>query len=144
MNTRMTIWFIWFLTGMGTDLRPTYAVEHDPKVLQAIRMKESSGGVNLYGDWNGSRYLAVGPLQIQEIMVDEVNRISKGKRFTLQDRMNEAKSAEMFWIYADHYRSKTAEQIARRWNGGPSGDKRKSTRIYWNEVRIILSRLTGQ
>jgi hypothetical protein len=29
----------------------------------------------------------------------------------------------------------TTEQLARRWNGGPAGDRKSATEAYWNKVK---------
>jgi hypothetical protein len=94
-----------------------------------------------------SRDGSVGIVQIKSVMVKEVNRICemKGieKRFTLADRKNKEKSEEMFWIYQKFYNpninlndisKKEMELIARKWNGGPQGHKKKATKKYWNKV----------
>ena len=94
-----------------------------------------------------SRDGSVGIVQIKSVMVKEVNRICqmKGieKRFTLADRKNKKKSEEMFWIYQKFYNpninlndisEKEMELIARKWNGGPQGHKKKATKKYWNKV----------
>ena len=94
-----------------------------------------------------SRDGSVGIVQIKSVMVKEVNRICqmKGieKRFTLADRKNRKKSEEMFWIYQKFYNpninfndisEKEMELIARKWNGGPQGHKKKATKKYWNKV----------
>lgn len=80
-------------------------------------------------------------------MVKEVNRICKiegiNKRFTLEDRKNPKKSEEMFWIFQGFYHPeidmdslslKDAESLARTWNGGPNGNRIKSTKKYWHKV----------
>lgn len=90
---------------------------------------------------------SVGIVQIKSVMVKEVNRICqmKGieKRFTLADRKNKKKSEEMFWIYQKFYNpninlndisEQEMELIARKWNGGPQGHKKKATKKYWNKV----------
>lgn len=90
---------------------------------------------------------SAGTVQIRPIMVREVNRILKikgsDKRYTLQDRFNDLKSREMFWIYQnfyhpnidwDHISLVELERMARRWNGGPDGDKKPSTIKYWHKV----------
>lgn len=94
-----------------------------------------------------SRDGSVGIVQIKSVMVKEVNRICqiKGieKKFTLADRKNKEKSEEMFWIYQKFYNphinyndisKKEMELIARKWNGGPQGHKKKATIKYWNKV----------
>lgn len=94
-----------------------------------------------------SRDGSVGIVQIKSVMVKEVNRICqiKGieKKFSLADRNNKEKSKEMFWIYQKFYNpdinlndisEKEMELIARKWNGGPNGHRKKATKKYWNKV----------
>jgi hypothetical protein len=94
-----------------------------------------------------SRDGSVGYVQIKSVMVKEVNRICeiKGieKKFTLADRNNKTKSEEMFWIYQKFYNpninvndisEREMELIARKWNGGPNGHKKRATQKYWNKV----------
>lgn len=105
------------------------------QLIAAIIQVESSGNDRAIGD----KGTAVGPLQIRPILVDDVNRIVGEKRFTLTDRTDRAKSIEMFRIYSRHYSfGKTDEVIARRWNGGPSGDRKSGTLKYWRKVQSAL------
>ena len=86
---------------------------------------------------------AVGCLQIRPIMVREVNRILKRQgedyRFKMKDRWDRERSLEMFWVWKDyHHPNSTNEVIARNWNGGPNGYKKKSTEKYWEKVNRCL------
>jgi hypothetical protein len=106
----------------------------------AIVAVESGGNVNAIGD-NGK---AVGPAQIWEITVKDVNRIA-GTRYTSNDRRDLTKSAEIFRIYTDHYGRKygwpvTDEVRAKVWNGGPNGPKKSATSTYWRKVSAKLKR----
>ena len=71
-------------------------------------------------------------------MVDDVNRILKRRgallRYTYNDRWDERKSKEMFDIFCTYYGLKTAEEMARCWNGGPRGINNPSTLSYWDKV----------
>lgn len=89
---------------------------------------------------------AVGVLQIRPIMVREVNRVlkkmDKKERYTLQDRWSLAKSVEMFNIIRDyHHKDSSYETIARCWNGGRRGDRKKSTLVYWERVQIQINNI---
>lgn len=90
---------------------------------------------------------SLGIVQILPVMVKEVNRICKmkgiNKSFTLQDRLNPDKSEEMFWIFQNFYNPNInwetitmsdMEIIARKWNGGPNGHKKRATKHYWKKV----------
>ena len=74
------------------------------------------------------------------------NRILKKKgnkkRFKLKDRFNRLKSINMFTVWKDYHHSQdNLETIARNWNGGPRGYKRKQTLKYWAKVQIALKEL---
>ncbi len=75
-------------------------------------------------------------------MLREVNRILRrqksDKRFSLEDRWDCGLSKEMFYIWRNyHHEDSSDEVIARNWNGGPRGWKKKSTLKYWNKVKSI-------
>ncbi len=98
---------------------------------------ESGGRANAVGD--GGR--AVGILQIHAGLVADVNRIA-GRHFTLADRLDPQKSAEMCRIYLSHYATKarlghepTMQDMARIWNGGPAGWRKGATLGYWQRVK---------
>ena len=81
---------------------------------------------------------AVGVLQIRPIMVREVNRLLKENKYTLADRWSKSKSIEMFNVIKDHTTNPTNEILARNWNGGWNGYKKKSTLKYWQKVKRKL------
>lgn len=110
-------------------------------LIAAIIHVESRGNDSAVGD-NGK---AVGCLQIHPIMVREVNRLLAKydipTTYTLEDRYSRDKSIEMFNIVSEEYYCcedytfmEYAEIVARRWNGGPRGDKKRSTIKYWDKV----------
>ena len=79
-------------------------------------------------------------------MVREVNRLLAKydipTTYTLEDRYSREKSIEMFNIISEEYYccedytfTDYVEIVARRWNGGPRGDKKRSTIKYWNNVQ---------
>jgi soluble lytic murein transglycosylase-like protein len=104
-------------------------------VRTAIEHVESGGDANAVGD-NG---LAVGILQIHPTMVEDVNRILGAKEYTLADRLDVERSREMFAVYTNHYTPcLDAEKVARRWNGGPRGDRKRATVKYWRKVSKAL------
>lgn len=83
---------------------------------------------------------SAGPLQIKAVLVKDVNRILARRgdtlRFNLKDRFDREKAIQMFWIYQSFYgnKSDSYETMARRWNGGPNGPKKKATIKYWKKV----------
>ena len=114
-------------------------------LVDAIIYVESRGNDSAIGD----RGKAVGCLQIHPICVREVNRILRkhksNLRYSLSDRYSRIKSIQMFNIIAEQYWCceygtfmQFAEIVARRWNGGPLGDRKKATIKYWNKVKPHL------
>ena len=102
-------------------------------LLLAIIMVESSGRPDAV---NGD---AVGILQIRPIMVKDCNRILKAPVFSLEDRWDPEASQEMFRIYTNHYsHGQSAEVIARRWYGGPRGETKQASEVYWQKVQNQL------
>lgn len=115
------------------------------KVRTAIEIYESNRNEAAFKEDEN----AAGCLQIRPIMVDEVNRIcgltGDKRRFTLKDRFFRTKSYEMFEIFTlywcDRRDDYSVQGIARRWNGGDRGHKKKSTERYWREVKPIYESL---
>ena len=109
------------------------------KLIEALIQVESRGKEDCIGD----KHLiipSVGVLQIRPIMVREINRIlkllGKNQRYKNKDRYSRIKSIKMFNIWKDyHHKNDSDEVIARCWNGGPKGWKRKATLHYWNKVK---------
>jgi len=94
------------------------------------------------------KYRAVGIAQIWECVVTDVNAL--GFDFKPEDRLSPEKSHEIFKHYlrrwSKAYKTKTGkeadyEALARMWNGGPDGWKKKSTNSYWKSVRKNLEEL---
>ncbi len=115
------------------------------RLINAIIYVESRGNDSAVGD-NGK---AVGCLQIHPIMVREVNRLLAKydipTTYTLEDRYSREKSIEMFNIVSEEYYccedytfTDYAEIVARRWNGGPRGHKKRATIKYFNKVKKQL------
>ncbi len=123
---RIVVLSVCAFLALGAGKADRYA-----RVLPAIEMVESSGRANAVGD--GGK--AVGILQIRPVMVEDVNRILGEDRYTLADRLDPAKSREMFRVYSDHYaKCGDAEKVARNWNGGPRGHRKAATLAYWRKV----------
>ena len=115
--------------------------------VQAVIYVESRGQDDAYHE----KEKAAGCLQIRPIMVREVNRQLKKAdvtiRFTLEDRWDRQKSIDMFDIIAekvecceDLTQMKFFEEVARKWNGGPRGHKKKSTQAYWERIKNQLNK----
>jgi len=116
----------------------------DSSLVYSLIHVESAGNDSCIGD----RHLvipSIGCLQIRPIMVREVNRILKvlgnTTRFKNKDRWSRKKSIQMFYIWKNfHHKESTNEKIARNWNGGPRGYKRKRTLQYWEKVQKKLNK----
>ena len=106
----------------------------DTNLIDAIMYVESRGDSMAYN----KREDAVGVLQIRPIMLREVNRLLGYNKYTLNDRWSKAKSIEMFEIIRQNTPNPTDEILARNWNGGWKGYKKKSTIKYWDKVRKEL------
>lgn len=122
-----------------TEIKPIVRDLED--LIEAMVWVESKGDPKAFA----KREDAAGVLQIRPIMVNEVNRIlniNKDDRFyTLDDRWNEIKSIEMFYVFVDYYHKDSSyEEIARCWNGGPKGLQKKQTKRYWKKVQNTLNK----
>jgi len=103
-------------------------------LITALIAVESGGNDMAIGD-NGK---AIGALQIHKAVVIDVNRIT-GSHYRHQDMTNRAQARAVCEAYLKAYgKGATTEQLARRWNGGPTGDKKQATEAYWNKVRKYL------
>ena len=111
-------------------------------LLPALIQVESGGNPDAIGD-NGKAY---GVLQIWDICVQDVNRVYKTKythemMFSARHSKNLAIHYLMHW--GKKYKEKTGKEptkevLARIWNAGPIGYKKKSSLIYWLKVRKEL------
>ncbi len=125
------------------DPLPEEILLPDSSLVYSLIHVESRGNDSCVGD----RHLivpSIGCLQIRPIMVREVNRILKHQdstlKFKYKDRWSRKKSIAMFYIWKDfHHPESSNEKIARNWNGGPKGYKRKRTMQYWEKVQKELS-----
>ena len=100
-------------------------------LITALIAVESSGNDLAIGD-NGR---AVGPLQIHRGVVLDVNRFT-GSNYRWESMTNRAQARAVCAAYLTHYgRGATTEQLARRWNGGPTGDRKTATVAYWRRVQ---------
>jgi len=139
---------VWVKDTYIIDLTPIKLTDEEinaNRLIQALIQVESRGKKNCVGD----KHLiipSIGVLQIRPIMVREVNRIlkrqGKDKCYKNKDRYSRVKSIEMFIIWRDfHHKDHDNEIIARCWNGGPKGWKRKATLHYWDKVQKALKKI---
>ena len=100
-------------------------------LISALIMVESSNNDLAIGDQGR----AIGCLQIHRSVVLDVNRIT-GSHYRHQDMTNRAAARAVCQPYLTHYgRGATTEPLARRWNGGPTGDRKTATVAYWRKVQ---------
>ena len=107
-------------------------------LISALIMVESSNNDLAIGDQGR----AIGCLQIHRSVVLDVNRIT-GSHYRHQDMTNRAAARAVCEAYLTHYgRGATTEQLARRWNGGPTGDRKTATASYWAKVKKQINNNT--
>jgi len=102
------------------------------EILTAIAEVESG-----FSDSYNPTEKAVGLLQVRQICLTDVNR-RYNTRYTLNDMRNPVKAAHVFILYTAMYNADSYEEMARIWNGGARGMKKKSTIGYWNKVKTHL------
>ena len=103
-------------------------------LITALMLVESSNNDLAIGDQGR----AIGCLQIHKAVVLDVNRIT-GSHYRHQDMTNRVQARAVCQAYLTHYgRGATTEQLARRWNGGPTGDRKSATEAYWAKVKKNL------
>jgi len=101
------------------------------KLLDKIWLVESSGRTDP-PDGDGGK--AVGPLQIHQCVLDDVNE-KYGMNFTIDD-CREIESAKLIVkLYITMWMDAYKEEIAARiFNGGPRGWRKKSTDAHWRKI----------
>ena len=108
----------------------------DPALALGIAKKESNFDIDAIGDRH-LRNKAYGAFQMRQPALDEVyNRY--GVRFTESDMMDSTKAAQAAIMYMaiqrDFYGARNNTDIARMYNGGPTGVQKTSTLSYGNSV----------
>jgi len=107
-------------------------------LISALMIVESSNNDMAIGDQGR----AIGCLQIHKAVVLDVNRIT-GSHYRHQDMTNRVQARAVCEAYLKHYgRGATTEQLARIWNGGPTGDRKSSTEAYWAKVKKQMNNNT--
>jgi hypothetical protein len=103
-------------------------------LISALIIVESSGNDLAIGDQGR----AIGCLQIHKAVVADVNKFT-GSNYQWQQMTNRAQARAVCQAYLEHYgRGASTEQLARRWNGGPTGDRKSATEAYWAKVKKHL------
>ena len=130
----MRLIFIVLNVGLFLTTSSMGVVRSIPNLIDAIIYVESRGNTKAHN----IKEDAVGCLQIRPIMLREVNRLLGYNKYKLADRWSKAKSIEMFNVIKQHTTNPTDEKLARNWNGGWNGYKKKSTLKYWYKVKQQL------
>ena len=130
----MRLIFIVLNVGLFLTTSSMGVVRSIPNLIDAIIYVESRGNTKAYNISED----AVGCLQIRPIMLKEVNRLLGYNKYKLADRWSKDKSIEMFNVIKEHTTNPTDEKLARNWNGGWNGYKKKSTLKYWYKVKQQL------
>lgn len=130
----MRLIFIVLNVGLFLTTSSMGVVRSIPNLIDAIIYVESRGNTKAHN----IKEDAVGCLQIRPIMLREVNRLLGFNKYKLADRWSKAKSIEMFNVIKEHTKNPTNEKLARNWNGGWNGYKKKSTLKYWYKVKEQL------
>ena len=118
-----------------TDCKAAVDVNSLEGLLKAIAQVESNGDSSAYNHKEN----AAGPYQIRPVYLKDVNRIVGYEKYRLEDRFDALKAKEMVVTYLSHYgKHKSLEALARIHNGGPRGDKKKSTLRYWQKVKKAM------
>jgi len=117
------------------------------KLIKALIVVESNGNDKAIGD-RGKHERAYGCLQIRKPCVDDVNR-KFGTKYKAEDTLGNRQLS--LWIcqkYLELYATEDrlgkkpeAKDLARIWNGGPTGHKKQATLVYWNKVEKVLGKM---
>ena len=110
--------------------------------IMCIVLVESAFNPSAIGD--GGK--ALGILQMHEAYVQDAAEHAN-KPWVHEDALDELTAIKIFRAYMERYateerlgRPVTFEDIARIHNGGPNGYKKKSTIIYWEKVRCLMTK----
>lgn len=103
-------------------------------LISALMIVESGNNDQAIGDQGR----AIGCLQIHKSVVADVNKFT-GSHYQWQQMTNRAQARAVCEAYLTHYgKGCSTEQLARRWNGGPAGDRKSATEAYWAKVKKHL------
>ena len=103
-------------------------------LISALIIVESSNNDLAVGDQGR----AIGCLQIHKAVVLDVNRIT-GSHYKHSEMTNRVAARAVCETYLKAYgKGASTEQLARRWNGGPTGDRKSATEAYWAKVKKHL------
>ena len=110
-----------------------------PELLAALIAVESGGN-----DMARGQHGDLGALQVRPCVVADVNRMA-GTHYRWAEMTNRWAALGVFRIYTGRYctearlgRPVTDQDLARVWNGGPNGWKRRKTVAYWKRVQARM------
>lgn len=124
--------------------------------LAALRYVETGGAPNGGVDYLGDGGAALGPLQIhRECWADAMDQYAKETGRTVKTCRNQSPyrfvgswlgSVFVARLYFKRYAKKSWdsgdwEKVARIWNGGPTGHRKKATLPYWEKVKKALAHI---
>ena len=112
------------LAGMAYAAEPA----DDRELMAAIAQVESRSRDDAVGDFGR----ALGRLQIHAACAADAGMPHRAAK-------TQAGAEEIYRRWMRRYcAGATREQAARRWNGGPRGDRLKATLGYWTKVSAVL------
>ena len=105
-------------------------------LIATLIMVESGGNDFAVGDEGD----AIGCLQIHKGVIADVNRVYGLTYRWPESAYSRENSVCICRLYLKHYApaGATDEQLARIWNGGPKGYKKRATLGYWRKVEVRL------
>ena len=115
-----------------------YSKEHniDPALAMAIAEKESNFKTDAIGDKH-LKNKAYGAFQVRKPALTDINQ-TYGTNFSEQDMLDPTKAAQAGVMYMalqrDRYGAQNNTEIARMFNGGPTGNRKTSTIGYGADV----------
>lgn len=111
------------------------AGEINEKFLNTLGKIESNNNDKAVGD-NGK---AIGRYQIWRVCYQDARDFDKSINFPYSALTNKENSDKVVIAYLNRYaRGKSPVEMARIWNGGPSGDKKLATVLYGKKFESIF------
>jgi len=120
------------LMGRPDSPRGAHPPDWLDELLERIWLAESGGQIS---PPDGDSGAAVGPLQIHQGAIDDVNKYY-GTEYKLEDVREIGPAREVARLYITLWMDRYKEEIAARvFNGGPRGWRKKATDEYWRDVK---------
>jgi hypothetical protein len=118
-----------------------YNIQHSI-LLATIKVESPKNAYQAQESYN--REFALGKLQIRPIMIAEVNRILKFRKYKHSDALDSVKAVEIFMVYQNFHNPKwNAQRAAYLWVGGSNymnATKEEWSRMhrYWLKIKKHL------